>query len=182
MWTARSGLHGKSGWFSSRPAGAERVFAVGVAINIALLTELGDSFGLLGLADFACFGQPVQRDANQDAPVPPRATARFGGCVRSRFLEQPHAVATCLPHRCCAGEQFAYLALKMNLDLQQMSREQKLQAMHLLWEDLAQDADSIESPSWHGDALRETEERVRTGTERSRDWEEAKQELRKPTG
>jgi hypothetical protein len=70
----------------------------------------------------------------------------------------------------------------MNLDLQQMSREQKLQTMHLLWEDLAQDADSIESPSWHSDVLRETEERVRAGTERSHDWEAAKQELRKRAG
>jgi len=70
----------------------------------------------------------------------------------------------------------------MNLDLRQMSHEQNLQAMHLLWEDLAQDADSINSPAWHGEVLRETEERVRTGTERGRDWEDAKQELRKRAG
>ena len=87
-----------------------------------------------------------------------------------------------MPRRYCAAEQFAYIALKMNLDLQQMSREQKLQTMHLLWEDLAKDADSIESPAWHGDVLRETEERVRTEAEGSRDWEEAKQELRNRAG
>ena len=37
--------------------------------------------------------------------------------------------------------------------------------MHTLWEDLAREGDSIESPAWHGDVLRETEERVRAGTE-----------------
>ena len=67
----------------------------------------------------------------------------------------------------------------MKLDLQQMSREEKLKAMHELWEDLALNEAAIESPSWHGDALRETEERVRSGVERVHDWEDAKKELRR---
>jgi hypothetical protein len=67
----------------------------------------------------------------------------------------------------------------MKLDLQQMSREEKLKAMHELWEDLALDEAAIESPSWHGEALRETEERVRTGVERAHDWEDVKKELRR---
>jgi len=68
----------------------------------------------------------------------------------------------------------------MKLDLKQMSREEKLKAMQEIWEDLATDEGAIEPPSWHGDALRETEERVRAGTERVHDWEEAKKELRSP--
>jgi hypothetical protein len=67
----------------------------------------------------------------------------------------------------------------MNLDLKQMSREEKLKAMHTLWEDLAREDDSIESPAWHEHALRETEQRVEAGLEHSRDWEEAKKGLRK---
>ena len=67
----------------------------------------------------------------------------------------------------------------MKLDLQQMSREEKLKAMHELWEDLALHEATVESPSWHGDALRETEERVRGGVERVHDWEDAKKELRR---
>ncbi len=48
------------------------------------------------------------------------------------------------------------------MDLKQMSREEKLKAMHALWEDLARDEDADESPEWHGQALRETEERMRS--------------------
>lgn len=65
------------------------------------------------------------------------------------------------------------------IDLQQMSREEKLKVMHALWEDLARDEDAVESPEWHGELLLETEERVRSGVERVRDWDEAKAELRK---
>lgn len=63
-----------------------------------------------------------------------------------------------------------------------MSREEKLKAMHALWEDLARDEDAVESPEWHHDALRETEKRVRSGAEQVRNWDEAKAELRKRAG
>ena len=66
-----------------------------------------------------------------------------------------------------------------NIDLQQMSREEKLKAMHALWEDLARDEGAVESPAWHEEALRETEQRVAAGAELARDWEEAKNELRR---
>jgi hypothetical protein len=67
----------------------------------------------------------------------------------------------------------------MGLDLEQMSREEKLKAMHELWEDLARDEATVESPAWHADALREVEERMRQGVERVHDWEDAKKELRR---
>jgi hypothetical protein len=67
------------------------------------------------------------------------------------------------------------------IDLQQMSREEKLKVMHALWEDLARDEDTVESPEWHQDVLRDTAERVRLGVEHVRDWDEAKAELRKRT-
>ena len=67
----------------------------------------------------------------------------------------------------------------MKVNLQEMSREEKLRAMHALWEDLAQEEDAVESPAWHGEALKETAERVEAGVERTWDWEEAKAELRK---
>jgi hypothetical protein len=67
----------------------------------------------------------------------------------------------------------------MGLDLEQMSREEKLKAMHQLWEDLARDEAAVESPGWHADALREVEERMRQGAERVHEWEGAKKELRR---
>jgi hypothetical protein len=67
----------------------------------------------------------------------------------------------------------------MSLNLQEMSRQDKLKVMHMLWEDLAQDEEHVESPAWHADALRETEASVRAGTEDIRSWEDAKEELRR---
>ena len=67
----------------------------------------------------------------------------------------------------------------MKLDLQTMSREQKLKAMHEIWEDLAGDDQSLESPGWHAQLLKETADRVRAGREVVHDWEEAKEELRR---
>ena len=65
------------------------------------------------------------------------------------------------------------------LDLQHMSREQKLKTMHAIWEDLATDEAALVSPTWHESALRDTEANVGSGIERTFDWEDAKDELRK---
>lgn len=65
------------------------------------------------------------------------------------------------------------------IDMHQMSRQEKLRLMHALWEDLTRDEDAVESPEWHGEVLRETEERVRLGAERAHDWDAAKTELRR---
>jgi len=40
------------------------------------------------------------------------------------------------------------------------------------------DASKLESPAWHGDVLRDTEQRYEVGQERPADWATAKQELR----
>jgi hypothetical protein len=46
----------------------------------------------------------------------------------------------------------------ITLELNKMSRVEKLQAMETIWSDLSQDEVSIESPSWHSDVLKETEQ------------------------
>jgi len=65
-----------------------------------------------------------------------------------------------------------------SLTIQQMSWEEKLRAMEELWESLSSDAARLESPAWHGDALRETERRFEAGHEQPVDWAIAKQDLR----
>jgi hypothetical protein len=67
----------------------------------------------------------------------------------------------------------------MKLDLLQMSRDEKIRAMHELWEDLARDDEAVQSPAWHEDSLRETTDRLRDGKEGVRDWAEAKEVLRR---
>ncbi len=64
------------------------------------------------------------------------------------------------------------------LAIQQMSWEEKLRTMEELWESISGDGARLESPTWHGDALRETEQRYETGQEQPVDWTVAKQELR----
>jgi len=67
----------------------------------------------------------------------------------------------------------------MTLNIQEMSRQEKLQALQALWENLVQEDEAIDSPSWHGDALKETEERMKSGNECTWDWETAKDELKR---
>jgi len=66
-----------------------------------------------------------------------------------------------------------------SLAIQQMSWEEKLRAMEELWDALSREPARLESPAWHGDALRETERRYKAGQEQPIDWTAAKQELRR---
>ena len=52
-------------------------------------------------------------------------------------------------------------------------------AIEAIWEDLLSSKEEIESPSWHLEALKETEKRVASGLEEPIDWEQAKTKLRK---
>jgi hypothetical protein len=65
------------------------------------------------------------------------------------------------------------------IQIEKMSRAEKLQTMEAIWADLAKADTGVTSPAWHQDALRETEARVTAGQERIADWETAKRELRK---
>jgi len=68
--------------------------------------------------------------------------------------------------------------MRNTLQIDKMTREEKLQAMEALWDDLARNSSAVDSPAWHEDALKETEARYVAGTEESTDWESAKKELR----
>jgi hypothetical protein len=68
--------------------------------------------------------------------------------------------------------------MSANLPLNEMSLEEKLQAMEALGEDLSREPDRIQSPSWHEDVLKETERRVEFGEATFSDWEKAKVSVR----
>ena len=70
----------------------------------------------------------------------------------------------------------------MMLPLHEMTVEEKLRAMEELWEDLSRNADAFESPDWHGEVLREREQRLADGQESFIDWERAKIEIRQQLG
>ena len=65
------------------------------------------------------------------------------------------------------------------IQIEKMSREEKLQAMEALWADLSKTDADVESPGWHQTVLKESEIRFAAGQERTTDWEIAKRELRK---
>lgn len=69
--------------------------------------------------------------------------------------------------------------MQTSVDIEKLSREEKLQLMHKIWENLVKDEKQIESPEWHEGVLRETEERANSGRERLMNWPDAKEELRK---
>ena len=50
--------------------------------------------------------------------------------------------------------------------------------MEALWADLSRNADTFESPAWHGQVLRERDQRAAEGMEPSVEWEDAKRRLR----
>jgi len=64
-------------------------------------------------------------------------------------------------------------------ELRKLPRDEKLRIVEALWSDLTENEAEFESPSWHGEALRETEDSYARGDIKAVDWEAAKKELRK---
>lgn len=65
------------------------------------------------------------------------------------------------------------------IEINRLSREEKLRVMEALWEDLLKDDEQVPSPEWHQDAVSTTNERFLSGKEKIVDWQEAKLNLRK---
>jgi hypothetical protein len=67
----------------------------------------------------------------------------------------------------------------MTIAIEKMSWEEKLRTLEELWDSITREGDRYESPSWHQQALNETEQRYESGAEQSTDWTSAKRQLRK---
>ena len=65
------------------------------------------------------------------------------------------------------------------IQIDKMSREEKLQTMEAIWFDLSKDDTGVESPIWHREVLKDTATRMASGQEQASDWTAAKRELRK---
>ena len=67
------------------------------------------------------------------------------------------------------------------LNIENLTRTEKLRMMEVIWDDLAHDSETLSSPEWHAQALKETE---RAHTENQADfvsWDAAKKMLREGT-
>ena len=67
--------------------------------------------------------------------------------------------------------------MKTVLQLEALTRQEKLRAMEELWEDLTRADERYESPNWHGDVLRAREEALKAGKDEFVPWDEAKRML-----
>lgn len=68
--------------------------------------------------------------------------------------------------------------MNVALPLDRMTAAEKLQLIEEIWNDLAREPESVPSPDWHGEVLRERERRVAEGKTRFLDIPEAKQCVR----
>jgi hypothetical protein len=76
-------------------------------------------------------------------------------------------------------EKLTRYVMSDTIEISGLSREEKLRVMEAIWEDLSREAEQVESPQWHREALEETERRFQSGQEKVVDWQDAKKELRK---
>ena len=69
--------------------------------------------------------------------------------------------------------------MSKGLPLKEMSVEEKIQTMETIWDDLASNAESIQSPEWHKNILNDREEKLKSGNEEILDWDTAKNRIKK---
>ena len=68
--------------------------------------------------------------------------------------------------------------MAVDLPLAEMSVDDKLQAMELLWADLSENPEQLASPAWHSEVLCNTREQVLQGQASFQNWDAAIGELR----
>ena len=66
----------------------------------------------------------------------------------------------------------------MNLNLEEMTTEEKLQTMEILWDDICRIAPDFSSLSWHEDVLKDREQRILDSKDKFFDWDKAKKDIR----
>jgi len=67
------------------------------------------------------------------------------------------------------------------LPLNEMSVEEKLQTMEMLWKSLSADPNAVQSPEWHEKELLERERKITSGETHFISWEDAKADIQRRT-
>ncbi len=71
--------------------------------------------------------------------------------------------------------------MRLSIPLDKMTTVEKLKVLEEIWSDLQRTPDEVPSPAWHDDVLRAREGRVREGSARFGDWNDAKRGIRERT-
>lgn len=69
--------------------------------------------------------------------------------------------------------------MTLDIPVDQMSVEEKLEALETIWENLRRNENNIPAPQWHKDLLDQRERLVREGGAKFGDWEAAKARISK---
>lgn len=67
--------------------------------------------------------------------------------------------------------------MEVNIPLEKMTIEEKIQTMETIWDDLCRKAEEMPSPSWHKKVLQAREDRIKKGEEKFIDWNSAKKDI-----
>jgi len=73
------------------------------------------------------------------------------------------------------------MRMSTSLAIDEMTLEQKLQAMEDLWDDLCRHEEALPVHQWQRDTLDEREAAIAQGESRFLDWEEAKERIARET-
>jgi hypothetical protein len=68
--------------------------------------------------------------------------------------------------------------MTISLPLDEMTVEEKLQIIEMIWVDLSRNAKDLPPPAWHGDVLAERQAALDAGQDHYEDWETVKKKLR----
>ena len=69
--------------------------------------------------------------------------------------------------------------MSLALKLEDMTVSEKISAMESLWDDLCRHADTVKSPEWHKNVLKEREQNLQEGKEKTLNWQDAKSKILK---
>jgi hypothetical protein len=72
------------------------------------------------------------------------------------------------------------LEVAMTRPAKRTSWQEKLRTLEELWDSITRSGERCESPPWHEQALKETQQRYASGAEQPMDWANAKRALRAP--
>lgn len=67
----------------------------------------------------------------------------------------------------------------MGINITDMTIEEKLMAMEMLWDDLCKNQQTPSSPAWHETVLKDREKAIADGKDDFIDWENAKKNILK---
>ncbi len=67
--------------------------------------------------------------------------------------------------------------MTVTLPLDEMTIEDKISTMEILWNDISKVPEDYKSPAWHSEILKQRKENLASGKDGFQDWEDVKREI-----